>query len=59
MNKKYSWFILGLFQGTILQAQIQVTGAIQNPSKIQIDQFKTIKFGRIPVQNHLGIKNNS
>ena len=59
MNNKFSWFILGLFQGTILQAQIKVTGAIQNPSKMQIDQFKTIKIGRIPVQNHLGIKKHS
>ena len=52
-------FILGLFQGTILQAHIQVTRTIQNPSKIQIDQFKKIKIGRIPVQNHLGIKKHS
>ena len=56
MNKKFSWLILGLFQGTILQAQIQVTGAIQNPTKIQVDQIKTIKIVRIPIQNHVGIK---
>ncbi len=37
MNNKFSWFILGLFQGTLLQAQIQVSGAIQNPTKIQLE----------------------
>ncbi len=45
-----------LFQVTILLVQIQVTGTIQNPTKIQVDQLKTIKIGRIPIQNHVGIK---
>jgi hypothetical protein len=56
MNNKFSWLILGIIQGTILQAQIQVTGAIQSQTKIQVDQFKTIKIGRIPIQNHIGTK---
>ncbi len=54
-NKKY-WLFLGFFQGNMLHAQIQVTGSINKPTTIQVDQIESRKIGRIPILNHNGVK---